>query len=208
MSFIGHYHVLVDDRIGSRVGDRCWAFADPYLRVRSYLCRSTRCTHKTMFQEKIARSLFTHEQFLAGSFYGKFFARNLNLYLLQRKPDDWKNLQSQHKLSSQPANSTPTESSNETPTQLAPPSQKPRKRKRDTRPDDEIDALFNASLGKRIKKGVLEPEQAPSTVKGITGKHLATSHTVTDTGLNDVLGAIRAAPKVEKGGHGKNKRAR
>jgi nucleolar protein 9 len=32
--FIGHYHVLVDDRIGSRVGDRCWAFADPYLRVR------------------------------------------------------------------------------------------------------------------------------------------------------------------------------
>lgn len=33
LSFIGHYHVLVDDRIGSRVGDRCWAFADPYLRV-------------------------------------------------------------------------------------------------------------------------------------------------------------------------------
>lgn len=33
MSLIGHYHTLVDDRIGSRVGDRCWAFADPYLRV-------------------------------------------------------------------------------------------------------------------------------------------------------------------------------
>jgi len=33
MSFIDHYHTLVDDRIGSRVGDRCWAFADPYLRV-------------------------------------------------------------------------------------------------------------------------------------------------------------------------------
>lgn len=33
MSFIGHYHALVDDRIGSRIGDRCWAFADPYLRV-------------------------------------------------------------------------------------------------------------------------------------------------------------------------------
>lgn len=33
LSFIGHFHVLVDDRIGSRVGDRCWAFADPYLRV-------------------------------------------------------------------------------------------------------------------------------------------------------------------------------
>lgn len=34
MSLIGHYHTLVDDRIGSRVVDRCWAFADPYLRVR------------------------------------------------------------------------------------------------------------------------------------------------------------------------------
>ncbi len=33
MSFIGHYHLLVDDRIGSRVGDRCWAFADTYLKV-------------------------------------------------------------------------------------------------------------------------------------------------------------------------------
>ena len=35
MSFIGRYHILVDDRIGSRVGDNCWAFADPYLRVRA-----------------------------------------------------------------------------------------------------------------------------------------------------------------------------
>jgi hypothetical protein len=33
MLFIGHFHLLVDDRIGSRVADRCWAFADPYLRV-------------------------------------------------------------------------------------------------------------------------------------------------------------------------------
>lgn len=33
VSLIGHYHTLVDDRIGSRVADRCWAFADPYLRV-------------------------------------------------------------------------------------------------------------------------------------------------------------------------------
>lgn len=33
MNFIGYYHLLVDDRIGSRVGDRCWAFADTYLKV-------------------------------------------------------------------------------------------------------------------------------------------------------------------------------
>lgn len=34
LSFIGSYHLLVDDRIGSRVGDRCWAFSDTYLKVR------------------------------------------------------------------------------------------------------------------------------------------------------------------------------
>jgi nucleolar protein 9 len=34
-SLIGHFHLLVDDRIGSRVADRCWAFADPYLKVRN-----------------------------------------------------------------------------------------------------------------------------------------------------------------------------
>jgi nucleolar protein 9 len=43
MSLIGHYHTLVDDRIGSRVGDRCWAFADPYLRVGYSVLR---CVHR------------------------------------------------------------------------------------------------------------------------------------------------------------------
>jgi hypothetical protein len=33
MDFVGYYHLLVDDRIGSRVGDRCWAYADTYLKV-------------------------------------------------------------------------------------------------------------------------------------------------------------------------------
>jgi nucleolar protein 9 len=33
ISFIGQFHLLVDDRIGSRVADRCLAAADPYLKV-------------------------------------------------------------------------------------------------------------------------------------------------------------------------------
>lgn len=41
MSLIGHYHTLVDDRIGSRVGDRCWAFADTYLRVSTVCHEAT-----------------------------------------------------------------------------------------------------------------------------------------------------------------------
>ncbi|KAG8813556.1 Nucleolar protein 9, partial [Serendipita sp. 401] len=63
---------LVDDRIGSRVGDRCWIHADPYLK------------------EKIARSLIPHQQTLVASYYGKFFAKKLQLSLLLRKPDEWR----------------------------------------------------------------------------------------------------------------------
>ena len=33
LKFMGHFHELVDDRIGSRVGDRMWAGSDPYLKV-------------------------------------------------------------------------------------------------------------------------------------------------------------------------------
>lgn len=38
LKFMGHFHELVDDRIGSRVGDRMWAGSDPYLKVS---CRRT-----------------------------------------------------------------------------------------------------------------------------------------------------------------------
>ena len=37
IDFIGHYHLLVDDKLGSRVGDRCWSFSDTYLKVRLYI---------------------------------------------------------------------------------------------------------------------------------------------------------------------------
>jgi nucleolar protein 9 len=33
LRFMGHFHELVDDRFGSRVGDRMWAGSDPYLKV-------------------------------------------------------------------------------------------------------------------------------------------------------------------------------
>lgn len=33
LRFVGHFHELVDDRIGSRVGDRVWVGSDPYLKV-------------------------------------------------------------------------------------------------------------------------------------------------------------------------------
>lgn len=52
MIFIGHYEVLVDDRIGSRVGDNCWLFADTYLKVRS-LCPHTAYRHLTLQRKRI-----------------------------------------------------------------------------------------------------------------------------------------------------------
>lgn len=33
LGFMGRWHELVDDRIGSRVGERCWAAADGYMKV-------------------------------------------------------------------------------------------------------------------------------------------------------------------------------
>ncbi|KZP05871.1 ARM repeat-containing protein [Athelia psychrophila] len=174
MSFIDHYHTLVDDRIGSRVGDRCWAFADPYLR------------------EKIAKSMFSQEQFLAGSFYGKFFARHLNLYLLQRKPEEWRNLQIQNKaaqaLKAAPTPSTTTEPSTE-PTPTSDEKSK-KKRKRGSAPGNEIDALFDTSLGKKLKRVALNPEDLSAANK--TDKQLPAKG---DKGLDDILTAIRAAPK-------------
>lgn len=42
-NLIGHYQTLSDDRIGSRVAERCWAVADPFLKVgskRHWACRA------------------------------------------------------------------------------------------------------------------------------------------------------------------------
>ncbi|KAI0052589.1 ARM repeat-containing protein [Auriscalpium vulgare] len=167
LSLIGHYHVLVDDRIGSRVGDRCWASADPYLK------------------EKIGRSLIAHETDLAGSFYGKFFARNLNLHLLQRRPEDWRNLQASRALAARTNGDTkpPTDSTLDM----------RKKRKRDSaKSGDEIDVLFHEALGAGVKKGALTEvdSQPPGSAHKTAGGR-------TDGGLNAVLDAIQSAPKSE-----------
>ncbi|KAH7888091.1 armadillo-type protein [Phlebopus sp. FC_14] len=185
MSLIGHYHTLVDDRIGSRIGDRCWTFADPYLR------------------EKVARSLIPYEQFLAASFYGKFFARNLNLYLLQRRPEDWKTLQADSKAST----STPQPTTEQAPSQPSPQraaaqpgstpteTQKSKPSKKRSVREDEIDTLFNAALGTKKRRAAVAP----------VASHEARE--VMDKELGDVLGAIRATPGGERG-HAAKKRKR
>jgi nucleolar protein 9 len=70
----------------------------------------------------------------------------------------------------------------------------PQKRKRESRPVDEIDALFEASLGKRVKKGALVVEDAEDVEARLQSLHVATTGDVEDGTLLAVLGAIREAP--------------
>lgn len=133
---------------------------------------------------------------MSGSYYGKFFARNLNLYLLQRKPDEWKNLQSQRgrgtrtqrtepkSVAVPPTPASHDQSNEEAETELG----ERRKGKR-SRQVDEIDALFNARLGKKIKSGALGDKVEPSE----HAKELSS-----DPSLAGILGAIRSAPKEDK----------
>ncbi|KAF7792114.1 hypothetical protein EIP86_003144 [Pleurotus ostreatoroseus] len=193
MHHIGHYHELVDDRIGSRVGDNCWAFADPYLK------------------EKIARSVIPHERVLVGSFYGKFFARNLNLHLLQRNSEQWKTLQAGKKPNLTSAVSTvkldekTSQLKESSPPVEHPDAQTENKRKRKVRPADEIDQLFEEKLGKKVKKAELKSDAPVKTDKGSERdlkkkkkKRRKDEGKEADKGLDVVLGAIKAAPKTEE----------
>ncbi|KAG8932243.1 Nucleolar protein 9 [Tulasnella sp. 417] len=74
-SFIGQYHILADDKLGSRVAENLYKAGDPFLR------------------EKVARSLFEHEQSLRQSIYGRFLLNHVNIPLLKRSPEEWKRAQ-------------------------------------------------------------------------------------------------------------------
>ncbi|EAU82466.1 hypothetical protein CC1G_08217 [Coprinopsis cinerea okayama7 len=202
MELIGHYHELVDDRIGSRVADRCWAFCDTYLK------------------EKIARSLFKYESQLAGSFYGKFFVRNLNLHLLQRRPEEWRNMQSQKKIQAEQAQARNQRSSKPAPAAVngtpgaesdATAPAKPAKRKR-AKADNEIEELFDATLGRKIKKAALgdgigatsENKETPKPEKA-KKKDKSSGE---DPSLAAVFGAIKAAPKHDDSNPKKKKKKR
>ena len=127
------------------------------------------------------------------------------MYLLQRRPEEWRDLQSERKRSQEQRRpAAPIESAPiKTPVEPITTSNKNSKRK--SRPEDEIDALFkNAKLDKRVKKAALSesistPDADPSKV---LSSDFATKEE--DKGLEQVLGAIRLAPK--DGGRPKKKR--
>ncbi len=75
LAFIGHYFPLADDCFGSRVADTIWLRSDGFLK------------------EKIARSMLPKAIQLGNSKYGRFFGKKLNLQLLERRPDEWREMQ-------------------------------------------------------------------------------------------------------------------
>lgn len=75
LGYMGHYNTLACDKLGSRVADTIWATADGFMK------------------EKIARSLIPHATMLGTDRYGRFLAKKLDLHLLQRRPDEWRQAQ-------------------------------------------------------------------------------------------------------------------
>jgi nucleolar protein 9 len=138
LALLGHYERLVCDRIGSRVGERVWEGAEPYLR------------------EKIARALLPHEQALAGDAFGKYFARRLKLHVLRRRPDEWREMQVVPVVEPAPA-LAPTPAPASVKEEHAAERKSKSKRK-----VDEIDALFDSAGlgGGKKKRGALKAEGA------------------------------------------------
>ncbi|KAI0299719.1 ARM repeat-containing protein [Multifurca ochricompacta] len=181
---------VIDNRIGTRVGARCWAAADPY------------------FKEKLARALLPHTARLAGSSHAQFFRSGLALPLLRSRPEEWRRLYATPssgtsgtsatslKVEIKTAASPMTAPARAEGRHLAPmggveaavesvPTKAHKKRKRSSEMD-EIDALFdNARGGKVTRSG-----------RAHTAEKSAALATVVD--------AIKAVPHSE----GKKKRKR
>lgn len=154
-------------------------------------------------QEKIAKSLQSYEQNLAGSRYGKYFVRNMNILLLKRDPDAWRAQQSSKREISTPSTSgktkapsvsAPDKPSEQLLTEVTPKLSSKRKRKE----GDDIDKLFDSALGKKQKRSAL-----PSAREGHT-----VSMDYDATGLESILGAIKDAPKGDSDRKHKKKKVK
>ncbi|KAF8632424.1 hypothetical protein AX17_004865 [Amanita inopinata Kibby_2008] len=193
MDFIGSYHLLVDDKIGSHVVDRCWDFADTYLK------------------ERIARSLISYDQVLAASYYGRFFARNLNLQLLQRRPDNWRDMQAERKkqkegrgiaAATSPQKQATEKTVSDTVAQPEKSAKKAMKRRRESREEDEIDNVFNSAIGKKIKRAALGTDDTKAQEQATPAKQ---EDAYAD--MKTILDAIKTAPNHDGGPRKKKNKA-
>jgi hypothetical protein len=175
-----------------------------------------------------------HAARLAGSPYARFFTRGLALSLLQRKPDEWRRQHATPSTGGgdKTAASLPNNKNNNAKLKATAPSaivvdpdnkedhdevpegdetsspekeRRRKKRKRRAAAMDEIDALFDDTIGRKVMRSTLEPAQASAPVKAQTNKaDLASKQergdqSVADkqAGLEAVVEAIKIAPRSE-----------
>jgi nucleolar protein 9 len=124
----------------------------------------------------------------------------LNLYLLQKKPEQWRDMQASKRTASVVQPKATQDDQISTEIKGGGTGEKEignNKRKR----GNDIDAVFDAALGKKVKKGALGAGdeavgQSPSAAASIeTEKGKRKKKEINDTSLKDVFGAIKAAPK-------------
>ncbi|KAI9448557.1 ARM repeat-containing protein [Lactarius indigo] len=176
-----HFADVIDDRIGARVGARCWAAADPYLK------------------EKLARALLPHAARLAGSQFARSFTRGLGLSLLQRKPEEWRRLHATPSVG-------PYVGTTNGVVEPASGRKARKKRKRGVSlVEDEIDALFEGALGRKVARSALVRLLTLSGLPTTSTKQEKRDDQNADCGLGSVVDAIRAVPR---GSEGKKRRAR
>jgi nucleolar protein 9 len=167
-------------------------------------CSRQTVDERNYSQEKIARSLIPHEQFLAGSYYGKYFARNLNLYLLQRRPDEWKNLQSRLPAATSVLPQKQTQATQQIilATGNTSDGKKKQRRVKDA-VGDQIDAVFEKALGMAVKKGRLETAGVPRVLDDQVDAGMTTDR---NQGPADVMGAMLTASSQANGKWNKKRR--
>ena len=192
-ALIGHYHLLADDRIGSRVADRCWQVADPFLKAQ------------------IATSLLPHEYDLQNSHFGHFFLRKVNLPLFKRKPQEWKDRQAKDvggtpaelhaRAAKFQAEAEQAKASAEAKVETAPEEAavvidgKKEKKKRKKETTDEIDEVFRSTKkGKKELSASARSEQQKQSVNDMVARAMGK-----DAQLGEVFHAIRRASKETRG---------
>ncbi|GAA6002991.1 RNA-binding RNA processing protein NOP9 [Rhodotorula paludigena] len=188
MSLLGHYHTLADDRIGSRVAERCFASADVYLK------------------DKMAQSLFEQQNDLQRSAYAHFFARKLELPLWGRRRDEWKakmarltQEEKERARAEQQGNDAPAQAAQAAAPATAAAAEAPQRKKKRERKADEVDEIFaSAASGttapttaSKAKKARTEDEEAERAAK--KARKAEKRAREQQQGMDDVLAAIKAS---------------
>ncbi|BGP34639.1 Nucleolar protein 9 [Rhodotorula toruloides] len=169
LSLLGHFHTLADDRIGSRVAERCFASADVYLK------------------DKIAQSLFDKQNDLQRSAWAHFFARKLELPLWGRKREEWKAKMAQ-RTNEEKARLRAEEEAAKASAQPQAQEEQPatQEKKKRERKADEVDEIFApAASGKKAKASGDGERKAKKAKMDREERDVG--------GLEDVLSAIKAS---------------